>query len=197
MENYRLQTSAKRLFRKNQGMVSLLSTPSLSEESYRLYKKHKKRFEESGNDTYERYAESFFSPLYGNMQLSIQSNNTLVSVLHLDITPLSLSAVYCYYDDEYKLQSLGTYAISKAIEIAINRGIKWFYLGYLVKENRHMSYKDRFRPSQIRILQGWVPYMDKTGLTVDPEAFHRGFQGKELRETERELTNSSAGFTAG
>ena len=80
------------------------------------------------------------------------------------MTENALSAIYCYYDDSYTSESLGTFAINKEIEIGRERGASFLYLGYYVAENRHMSYKGRFHPSQVLVQEGdWLDYRDVTG----------------------------------
>ena len=97
--------------------------------------------------------QAFFHPFPFSFQLSVHDGSRLVAVSHLAVTENALSTIYCYYDDSYTRESLGTYAISKEIEIGRERGASFLYLGYYVAENRHMSYKGRFHPSQVRTTQ--------------------------------------------
>jgi arginine-tRNA-protein transferase len=91
-----------------------------------------------------------------------------VAVSHLDVTKNALSAVYCYYDDSYTRESLGTFAINREVEIGRERGASFLYLGYYIAENQHMSYKGRFHPSQVLLQEGqWVDYRDSKGKVVE------------------------------
>ncbi|RKX78195.1 MAG: hypothetical protein DRP87_06940 [Spirochaetes bacterium] len=172
--------SARRLFNRASHFRIELTEPIPSKETYALYSIHKKRFKDSPPDTYMDYLETFFTPLPGNYQLSIYDNNRLIAVSHIDITERALSAVYCYYDDSYRRESPGTLSIFKEIEIAIERRLRFVYLGYYIRENSHMSYKSRFKPNQILLEEGkWVDFMDRQGNIKNLDLVYRGFTPKE------------------
>lgn len=59
------------------------------------------------------------------------------------------SAVYSFFDPDLTHRSLGSFAILWLIERARRAGLPYVYLGYWVPESRKMSYKSRFRPSEI------------------------------------------------
>ncbi|HTN09660.1 MAG TPA: arginyltransferase, partial [Acetobacteraceae bacterium] len=77
-----------------------------------------------------------------------------------------LSAVYSYFLPELARQSLGTYAILWLIERARGLGLPYVYLGYWVPESRKMSYKSRFRPSEILLAGSWRR-LTEADLTTD------------------------------
>lgn len=60
-----------------------------------------------------------------------------------------LSAVYSYFDPELERRSIGTLSVLWLIERARMLGLPYIYLGYWVSDSRKMSYKARFRPSEI------------------------------------------------
>ena len=182
LSNYEPRRSARRLLARNAGLRCHVTAPAPSKEAYALYRLHLRRFDGQGESSYDRFVQSFFSPLQGNAQMSVYDGDKTVAIMHLDVTALSMSAVYCYYDDDYHRESLGSYAIFRALEMARENGLRWFYLGYLVEENRHMAYKARFRPSEVLSLRGWVPFMDAEGRCPDPGAGGEGFAGSLFRD---------------
>ena len=115
------------------------------------------------------------------MQLSIYEKQTLVSVLHIDVTGTSMSAVYCYYDTALSDRSLGTFSILSGLEYAKKLKVSYCYLGYAVKGNPHMAYKIRYRPNEILTGNGWVPFCDRGGEEHNGDMFAEGFPGIELR----------------
>lgn len=180
VDSFTPSRSARRVLRINNDLDVRLATPGSLIEAYQLYKQHKQRFDETGAESLEQYLGSFFSPHPTVNHLSIYTQNSLVAVLHLDITPRLGSAIYCYWNIAYSHRSLGTFSILSALRLAKERGLQYLYLGYLIAENRHMAYKARFRPSEIRTAQGWVPYRNERGSLVGTEAFEEGFCSRVL-----------------
>ena len=79
-----------------------------------------------------------------------------------------LSAVYSFYAPELDRLSLGTYTILWLVERARAVGLAYVYLGYWVPESRKMSYKARFRPSEVLVGGQWRVLTDAGfGLPAD------------------------------
>ena len=52
-------------------------------------------------------------------------------------------------DTDYGKLSPGTISVIKEIEHAQSLGLKYYYLGYYIKDNHSMSYKGRFFPQEL------------------------------------------------
>ncbi len=76
-----------------------------------------------------------------------------------------LSAVYSFFVPELDRRSLGTYTVLWLIERARSLGLDFVYLGYWVPESRKMSYKARFRPSEILVHGAWRELTQKVETT--------------------------------
>jgi leucyl-tRNA---protein transferase len=81
-----------------------------------------------------------------------------------------LSAVYSFFDPEVDRRSLGTWAILWLVARARALGLPYVYLGYWVPESRKMSYKSRFRPSEVLIGGVWRVLEEAAGPVEAPEA---------------------------
>lgn len=84
-----------------------------------------------------------------------EADESLVGACLTDRLGDGLSAVYSYFAPELERRSLGTFAILWLIERARIAGLPYVYLGYWVPESRKMSYKSRFRPSEILVAGTW------------------------------------------
>ena len=184
MREFRPSRSARRLFNTNRDLRVTIGAPSPGARPFDLYRKHQLRFDHRSSGTYEHFVRSFFTPTFGNTQLSVYSSSRLISVLHLDVTGTSMSAVYCYYDTDYTKRSLGTFSIFKALDWGRRAGISFFYLGYSVDGNRHMDYKTRFRPNEFLSDGEWISLFDENGEKGNSERFARGFRGIDHRQRE-------------
>jgi arginine-tRNA-protein transferase len=168
LAGFSFSKSGKRVLARGAKFVTTLEQPRPSNEAFELFRKHKRRFEDDHAETHSEFEfHAFFHLFPFSFQLSVRDGSRLVAVSHLDVTKNALSAIYCYYDDLYTRESLGTFAINKAIEIGRERGASFLYLGYYVAENRRMSYKGRFHPSQVLLQEGhWLDYRDVKGKVL-------------------------------
>ena len=94
-------------------------------------------------------------------ELAILLNGELVAISIVDFGAMSLSAVYTHFDPHALRYSLGTYALLRQIEYAIETGRKYLYLGMYVAQNRHLNYKSRFRPQQRFINGVWLDQLEE------------------------------------
>ncbi len=81
----------------------------------------------------------------------------LVAVCIADRLRDGLSAVYSFFEPAKSKRSLGTFMILKLVEQAQARKLDYVYLGFWIPDCAKMSYKSRFRPSEIFTPQGWLP----------------------------------------
>lgn len=181
VRRHRDSRSERRIIRENNDLITVPGAPSPSRRAFSLYRMHQERFENSPSTTYEQFVRSFFSPTLGNTQLSVYFEGILVSVLHLDVTSTSISAVYCYFDTGLEHRSLGTYSILSGLRFAAEMQVSHYYLGYIVAGNHHMAYKSRFRPSEILVDDGWVAFASPTGDTLNESKYAEGFPGAAYR----------------
>lgn len=170
VRRFSFSKSARRLFNRNKHFnVTLEEKPCASTETFQLYNRHKKRFKRQPTEFYEEYAASFFHSFQFNRMLSIRDGGTLVAVAHLDVTANVMSAVYCYFDERYNRFSPGKFAIYKEIQLAQEMGIRWLYLGYYIKENRHTNYKVLYKPNQLLTVDNvWIDHLDASGNVINP-----------------------------
>ncbi len=163
--------SVRRLFNRSKGLDIKIEEPEASKEAFALYRKHKRRFKSRYAESYDTFVRSFFHPpqFAFNRVLSIKDGNKLVALTHLDVTEQAMSAIYCYFDENYKQYSPGKLSIYKEIEIARELCIPWLYLGFYVPGNRHMRYKIDYKPNQLMDKKGeWLDYIDAEGNIIHP-----------------------------
>lgn len=82
----------------------------------------------------------------------------LLAVSVCDVVGDALSSVYCYYDPDQPRRSLGTFMALAEIDHCRRAGLRWLYLGFLVRGCRKMLYKSRFRPNEVLEPGGWTRY---------------------------------------
>jgi arginine-tRNA-protein transferase len=92
------------------------------------------------------------------IEFSYWNADRLVAVAIGDLGQTSLSAVYCYFDPDFKGVSLGTYSVLRQVEFCRQTGRRYLYLGFYIAESPHMKYKAQYRPHQ-RLIDGqWINF---------------------------------------
>lgn len=163
--------SQRRLF--HEGFSFSLGEPVPDRELFRIYREHKLRFsypEEPEGEDLQLFSDSFFSPTPGSKVLMLGKGSLVIAAGHLDIVGKTLSAVYTYWDPRYAPVSPGKNMILQEIEIARELGLKWLCLGYLVRENPSMRYKEEYYPLEYSPRPGiWEPWLNRKG-ELEPNA---------------------------
>lgn len=150
VNNFTFSRSERRVLNKSTHFkVKFIENPVADISYFNLYQDHKKRFKENEVESYENWIGSFFSNQAFNKLMEVHDGETLVAVTHLDVTAKIVSAVYCYWNEKYSSYSPGKFSILKGIKYAVEIGAEYYYLGYYIKDNRHMSYKINYKPNQI------------------------------------------------
>lgn len=160
LDSYTPTRSALRSLRRTDRFRIDIGSPKPTEEAFDLYRLHLQRFGEPCAVDYPEFTRSFYHPSPFSRQMTMFDGDSLICSALFDITPQCVSAVYTFYDDTYRRESPGAAVLYRQIDLARSEGLQWVYLGYWVPENRHMSYKSRFRPNQLLVDGlGWTDYI--------------------------------------
>lgn len=155
VKDFEFSKSYKRILRKNQDVKLVVRRPLLSQEHlnlhkiYHAYKNQTKNWDCETIDILS-YQESFIDGhnLYG-YEFAYYLENKLIGVAITDLFDESLSANYSFYDPNFPKRSLGTFSILNQILYAKANGLDYVYLGYWVKQNASLKYKERFKPFEV------------------------------------------------
>jgi len=66
-----------------------------------------------------------------------------------------MSMVYSFFDPALTKRSLGSFMILDHIDMCVETGLDYLYLGYWVKNSQKMEYKSRFTPFELLGKNGW------------------------------------------
>jgi arginine-tRNA-protein transferase len=142
-----------------------IGDPVYTEEKFKLYLTHKKRFNSLQDDVEDE--QNFRMSFYVNTPFGIEfeyyQDGKLVGVALGDKTSKSFSAIYTFYDVPDKRMSLGTYSVLKQLEYAQQYCMKYFYLGYYISENASLTYKSSFRPNEVYMGREWRRFRNAAG----------------------------------
>lgn len=150
IDNFSLSKSQRRVLNKNlQVVTDFLETPLYKKEYFQLYIKHSKaKFNKETIESEIEFIASFFSTSKTLIVSEFKIQNQIIAYGILENSILGLSSVYFVYDPDFSHLSLGTYGALKEIEYAKGKNLTFYYLGYWIQENKSLSYKDKFKPSE-------------------------------------------------
>jgi len=149
--------SQKRNLKKN-AELSLQVSESLKADYYALYERYINEVHSDGAmypANYEQYQSFLQSNITKQLFIELYDMDKLVAVAVTDNLNSALSAVYTFYDPQYKTRGIGVFGILKQIELAQQMGKKYLYLGYQIDECQKMNYKNRFHKHERLVNNSW------------------------------------------
>jgi leucyl-tRNA---protein transferase len=145
-------TSLRRVLRRgDHELVSHWGEPSVDPRRVELFNLHRSgRKLGRGDDVVnEQSYEGFLvESCCQTKELSLSLEGSLIGISIVDVGRESVSAVYTHFDPAASRYSIGTYAILKQIQWALENDRRYVYLGMYVAGNSHLNYKSRFVPQQ-------------------------------------------------
>jgi leucyl-tRNA---protein transferase len=156
---FRPSRAQRRCWARNRDVTAETGTAMPSDEKYRLYRRYlESRHDDGQMDGSVEELESFlYTSSVETIEIVYRAEGRLVAVSIVDVEPLAMSAVYCYFDPAAAWRSPGVFNVLWLVEECRRRGLHDLYLGYLVRGCRKMSYKAAYRPSEVLAPDGrWV-----------------------------------------
>ncbi len=147
VEEFAPTKSQRRVMRKGAEIEVEFREPEYRDEIFEIYRDHSSnRFGRESDKT--DFMEAFYTPSCPSLQSEYRLHGELVAVGFIDVSLDALSSVYFVYKTKYEQYRMGTYSLVREIEHAASRGMKYYYLGYYIKETGRMSYKNHFHPNE-------------------------------------------------
>jgi arginyl-tRNA--protein-N-Asp/Glu arginylyltransferase len=162
---FRPDRSQRRCRLANEGVIELrIGKPSVSRAKLALYDRyhafqaeHKGWPEHAPRDA-SSYVDSFVHHPFPVEEWCYYLDGQLIGVGYVDVlmdaAAGGFSAIYFFYDPRQRQRSLGTWNVLCLIEEAAKRQLPYVYLGYYIEGCGSMCYKARFRPNQLRGVDG-------------------------------------------
>ena len=151
--------SQKRLVNKNKKFIVKM-TSEAKNNYFELYRRYINKIHVDGpmfpasQTQYEDFIQSqwnqaLFIEIYDEDKLiAVSITDQLISEQNS-----AWSAFYCFYDPDYKSNSLGKFAVLMQLQLAAEHKIDCLYLGYYIESCQKMNYKNQFNPHQ-RFIDG-------------------------------------------
>lgn len=155
VEGFATNKEQRRVWRRGvERFEGYVVPPTYTEEKARIYERYlrEQHGDADARVTEERYTDFLVASCLGarTIELQLRDGERLVGVGILDRLDDALSTVYFYYDPDYAKFGLGTFSALYEIKLARRWGLRYYYLGYYIRDCGSMSYKARFKPCELR-----------------------------------------------
>ncbi len=162
----------RKLVRLNADVTAHELPARATAEQYALFQRYQRARHGDGDMAamgfYDYRAMVEDTPITTGMVEFRDAGDRLLGACLTDWLSDGLSAVYSFFDPEQDRRSLGTWAILWLVERTRALGLPYVYLGYWVPESRKMSYKSRFRPSEVLSGGAWRVLEEPPAMTLTP-----------------------------
>lgn len=157
---FQMRKSQRRVWRANQDLaVTMSDRPILTAQKLDLYRRYQALWHQSSEPVTpeDLYRFLYVSPVETwEMEYRLPGGE-LVAVGLCDACPGVLSSVYFYFDPDHCHRSLGVFGALWELQMARQKQLRWYYLGYWVEKCPKMKYKSSYHPSQLLGRDGkWV-----------------------------------------
>lgn len=159
VKNFVKSRSQKRLINKNRAFTVKIANKA-SDAYFALYQRYINTIHQDGPmypTSRQQYDDFIQSQWNDSLFIEIYDRNKLIAVSITDqlftSTSSSWSAFYCFYDPDYRDNSLGKFAVLTQLDLADKHQIDCLYLGYYIEACQKMNYKTQFNPHQ-RFIDG-------------------------------------------
>lgn len=142
--------SQRRSRTKNQDLTFTIGRPDATAEKWEMYRRYTLARHGPKDEDRQAFEEFLYDSPVETIEICHRDpQGKLLAVGICDISPLSLSTVYFYFDPDESHRGLGTYGALVEIELAQRWKIPHYYLGYWVQGSKTMHYKATFRPCEV------------------------------------------------
>lgn len=139
--------SQRKVWRRNADVEFAVVPLTYREEYYQLYEDHSRHRFQKETDA-DDFRETFFQASVPAFLTEYRVDGRLAGLGFCDEGEDGLSSVYFVFGHDFADRSLGIYSVLRECALAVDRGRRWYYLGYWVQGNPTMAYKGHFEPRQ-------------------------------------------------
>jgi len=145
LQGYTFRKSLRKILRKNDRQFEVSYRPALiNEERERLYQVYRQDFPGVLAPTLlDSLQDGGFSNIFDTYEVSIYDEGKLIGLSYFDIGENAVASITGIYHPDYQKHSIGFYTMLKEIQFCQDRGIRYYYPGYVVPGYSRFDYKAR------------------------------------------------------
>ncbi len=158
VDDFTLDRSQKRTWRRNRELVANRMPLNFIQDHYPLYRRYQAARHAGGGmdqDSKEQYSQFLLQSQVSSFLVEFREQGQVRMVSLVDQIADGLSAVYTFFDPDYPQASYGVYNVLWQIDLCLQLGLPYLYLGYWIAQCQKMAYKTRYQPTQCLIDGHW------------------------------------------
>lgn len=157
--DFRPNRAQKRCLKRNTDLKIVRCDSIDSQQHYSLYAKYINQRHADGDmfPPSRVQFDQFLGDAWECTQyLEFYLNDVLIGCAVVDVLPDSLSAIYTYFDPALDRRGLGNLAVLLQIDMALEIGKRYVYLGYWIEDCHKMNYKKQYQPMELLQENRWL-----------------------------------------
>lgn len=172
VKKFEATKSQKRTLRRNRHLTRRATSPWASEDQFDLFRRYLDSRHADGGmadmDVFEFAAMVEETPIRTRVVEYVnRDTDALTGVCLTDVLDDGVSMVYSFYEPYLPRQSLGTFMILDHIQIALDAGLPYVYLGYWVPGSPKMGYKAGFSGLEVYHRSAWQPMQAEADYSAE------------------------------
>ncbi|MBV6655332.1 MAG: hypothetical protein KI786_16305 [Mameliella sp.] len=164
--NYQFTKSLRKIYRRvNQHFESEVGLASITPEKERLYRRYKASFSGMLAPTLrDALMDGEDFNIFSTYEVRLYDKDKLIALSYFDLGNQSSASIMGIYDPDYQKYSLGIFTMLMEIEYSLEKGLKYYYPGYVVPGYPRFDYKLRVGDVEYfdLSLHTWRPYTKLT-----------------------------------
>jgi len=162
--------SHRKLLRRNRSKYRIVWNVAKTDDARNaLFNEHAKRFKEY---TYATIEEAFLTNgperQFEEYECAVYLGDELVALSYVDVGANAMASIMCCFGDQHSSDSLGIYTMLEEIEFAKNKGVAFYYPGYVMDQSKAFDYKLSLGPVEWLTHDGIWQQGDNTVITHTP-----------------------------
>jgi len=168
LENIFSHNKSQKLIRANKKFTTVFKPFELNQEMEDLYQVYLQSLDFRPSRTLRSYLmEHSNSPettdnIYDSVLIEIRDQEKLIAIGIFDKGERSIAGIINFYDPAYKKYSLGKYLMVLKAQYALEKGMSFYYPGYIAADYDKFDYKLFINPDSAEIYdpvdESWLPY---------------------------------------
>ena len=186
LADYRFRKRLRKIIQRNQENFEVkIRQGFISREKEALFQKYREAFNGRLAPNLKDYlldGEDY--NIYNTFEVAVYDDDRLVAFSFFDMGSESAASIIGVYDPDYSKQSLGFFTMLMEIAHCLEKGMDFYYPGYVVPGYQRFDYKLRigevayFEPGS----SSWLPYAD-----LSPEKIPVNYARNRLRSLQYQL----------